>query len=405
MNLNLGTQIAELKKSQIMIIALIFLAVVMILSASLFENVANFVRFGQKSVDGEKAGQLADAGIDYAIWQLNETAGNYNPAPDETILLTVGEITIEVTQISGLLRKITSTGCVPNCDSPQTRRTSTVDALIITDNVVFNYAAQSGQGGVIMNNSTTINGNIFSNGNISVDFGTDQTINGEAYAALTIDSPPILITTGIKKENQDPIDLPTLDYQIWKDAATAGGTIDCNENPEECDISGIPKNIGPKKYKGNLTISNQASVTIDGPIYVTGNVTVRNGDTSVNLNESFGSNGTVFICDGQITVEQGGAFNPTSAANNPRGYILVATSSNSDLAISIANAGANAVFYALDGGAQLSQTAEVNSLVANKLTMNNLATLTYDPDLAVTQLLISPDGLWQVKRGTYRFVK
>src|SRR3990167_6759005 len=80
------------RSGQMMIIAIIFLAVILILSAALFTSVAGFLRFGSNSILREQATHLAEAGVDYAIWQLNETAGSFNPQPpnDEFALGTTG---------------------------------------------------------------------------------------------------------------------------------------------------------------------------------------------------------------------------------------------------------------------------------------------------------------------------
>lgn len=392
-------QVSNVKcqKGQILIIAIIFLAVVLILSASLFERVAGFLRFGANSTLREQATTLAEAGVERALWQLNQSVGSYS-GETNTLLGSTGTFTVAITNKTTSLKTITATGYTPDSTNPKAKRTIKVDVLISSEGISFRYAVQAGFGGVSMANSSTINGTVYSNANIT---GSGSSlISGDAFAVGTISSPDPTVT-GTKNPSASPEPLPTLDYNYWRSAAAVGGTIDCSLTPAQCDISGGLANIGPKKYIGNLIVSNQATVTVDGPIYVTGNVTVRNGGTQVNLNENFGSNGTVWIVDGTVSVDQGAAFNPTSA--NPKGYILVATTSTSPSAMSIGQSGANAVFYALEGGAQLAQTANVNSLVANGLTMQNQATLNYDTGLASAQFSAGPSGSWQIKKGTYRF--
>ena len=53
----------SLYRGQMLVIALIFLAVVMILAASLFARTAGFLRFGSRSIGQEQALNLAEAGI------------------------------------------------------------------------------------------------------------------------------------------------------------------------------------------------------------------------------------------------------------------------------------------------------------------------------------------------------
>lgn len=387
-----------MKKGFSLLLAIIVVAAVLIYATSQFDRVKNFVRFGNNKVLYAQAQNLAEAGVDYALWQLNKNAGNWYSSGSEVAVGSNGAFFVTVVDTSPNVKTIQSTGYIPNSTNPRAKAAATTQAVISGQTVAFNFAAQVGTGGVIMNQSSQVNGNIYSNGNISAGAGNSQTIDGEAYAVGTIDSPPITITTNIIRQNQPPSNMPTVNYQLWKDEAAGGGTTTCSPT---CEISGITTSIGPQKYVGNLLISNQAEVTINGPIYVSGNITVRNGGTEVNLNENFGSNGTVIIADGTVTVEQGGSFNPTLA--NPPGYILVVTTSTLGSAMSIGNSGANAVFYALDGGATLSQTAQVNALVAKTLTMQNSATLTYATGLASAEFNSGPGGSWQIKKGTFKY--
>lgn len=385
----------RMRGGQILILGIAFMAVVLILSASLFSRVSHFIGFSATSVSREQAANLAEAAIDKALWQLNQTAGAYT-GETNTQLGSVGTFSISIANKSANVKTITATGYVPKSINPTATRIIKVDAVIDTTQIAFRYAVQVGSGGLSMANSSIINGSVYTNGNIT---GSGSSIiNGDAYAVGTISSPDPTVL-GTTNPNQSSTELPVLDYQIWKDAAVAGGIIDCATTPAECDITD-DATIGPKKYLGNLTIENNAIVTINGPIWATGNLTVSQGGTEVKLAEIFGSSGTVIICDGLIAVTQGGQFKPTTA--NPKGYIYVVTTSANSTAISIGNSGANAVFYALAGGADLSQTATVNSIVAASLSLQNNANLTYDSGLASATLSTGPGASWQLKRGTYK---
>lgn len=378
---------------QVLVITIIFLAVILILSTALFSRVTSFLRFGANSIMREQAVNLAEAGIDKTLWQLNQTGGSYTGEAN-TAVGSTGTFTVTVTDKSPGIKTITATGFVPSAVAPKEKQTIKVDTSISTSVISFRYAVQVGTGGVNMENSSQINGNVYSNTNITGS-GTSK-INGDAYAVGTISSPDPLVT-GTKHPGQSPSQMPTVDYQYWKDQAAIGPTTNCSPT---CTISS-DTSIGPGKYAGNLNISNNAQVTINGPIWVTGNVDVSQGGTKVILNPSFGSEGTVFIADGKITVEQGGSFIPTSA--NPKGYILVVTTSTDAAAMNIENSGANAVFYALGGGAQLSQSAHVSALVAKSLSMQNSATLDYDSGLASADFSSGPGGSWAIRKGTYHF--
>ena len=399
-------QVSNVKcqRGQVMIIALVFLAVVLIIASSLFSRVANFIRFGSNSVEKEQATNLADAGLDYATQRLNDLAGAYpdaSGAGTDSQTLSTGQIVIQVENKSQNLRTIKATGYIPNSTSPRAKRTVKADVIIDSQQISFRYAVQTGDGGVLMANSSTINGTVYTNGDINGS--GSSTINGEGYAHGAISSPdPTFNCNQIpcKHESVQVEPLPTIqnpDINTLKQQAEAGGTINC---PATC-ILDYNQPLTVHKYNGNLSITNNATVTImSGPIYVTGNFTISQGGTILKLDNSFGSNGTYLIVDGTVMQNQGGQIRSTNA--NPKGYVLVVTNSTSDSAISLSQSGTNAVFYALQGGAELSQSAEVTSLTANKLTLQNSASLTYDQGLASATFGSGPGAGWVIKKGTYK---
>lgn len=279
-----------------------------------------------------------------------------------------------------------------------------VDVYIDSQIVSFNYAVQVGTGGVKMNNSAKIIGTVYSNQTgVSINGSGTTTIEGDAFAVGTITSPAPLVT-GTKYQNQPESQFPQIDYDYWKDKADDGGTINCASTPDLCDIK-TNTSIGPKKYIGKLIISNGAKVTMDGPLYITEEFNIKNDNSELKLNDSFGSNGTVLITDGFVIVENGAAVLPTSST--PKGYVLVvSTSTDQDQAINIKNAGNNALFYALEGGALIeNDDASVTALVAKRLLIKNNAVLTYDLGLADPRFTEGPGGSWQIKKGTYRYTE
>ena len=395
---------------QTMILVIVFLALVLVISSLLFGNVSNFLRLGTRSTHGEQAAALADAGIDYAIFKLNTTAGNWWGDGQETQLGETGTYFVSVAEKAANVRVITSTGFIPNSTSPKSQRTARVEAYIDGQVVSFNYAVQVGIGGIIMSNSATITGtggtgNAYSNapdGALkSIQGYNSSPIPGDAFSVGTISTPAPLVM-GTKHQNQQATQMPTVDYDFWKDKADDGGVIDCASQPAQCDLNSGTTNIGPKKYVGNFYLSNTAIATLKGPIWVTGNIVLSNF-SKINLDEGFGSNSTVIIADGTFSVANSAQVNPTSAS--PKGYIMVVTTSTSNTAVDLANSGSNAIIYALEGTAYLSNSAKSTALVAKKLQMANSATFTYDSGLASTLFTTGPGASWQVKKGTYKYTK
>ena len=387
-----------------LIIAVIFLAVILIMISTLFSRVASYVQFGSNSIMREQAVNLAEAGVDNTIWQLNVNAGSC-PAitcSNEISVGSTGTFKVTIANKTSELKTITSKGCIPNCTNPRSTKTIRVDTLIGTDTISFKYAVQVGTGGVDMENSSLIGGtnggNVYSNGDITGS-GSSK-INGDAYAVGSISSPDPEVT-GTKHPGASPQPMPIEDpssfYQEWKVAAEAIQITNCPGGT--CSYtSGSPSLKG--KYGGNLILQNSAQAVMDGTIWVTGNVTVKNS-ASLKLNDSFGSNGSVLITDGNVDTDNSGGFIATNA--NPKGYILIVTTSTATSgAITVKNTGVNAIFYALDGGAIMQNSAQVTALVAKQLNIKNSATLTYDQGLAGAQFSSGPGGSWQIKKGTYR---
>lgn len=387
------------------LLGIIASAVILILSASQFERIRNFVRVGSNKTMEQQAINLAEAGVDYAIWKLNKNAGNFYGDGTEVAVGTTGTFFVTVEDDSPNFKTIRSTGFIPDFANKRAQSAVEVQVYVGGETIAFNYAVQIGIGGIVMSNSATINGNVYSNGPDgalkSIQGYNSSTITGDAFAVGTISTPDPWVQ-GTKHQNQQASQMPTVDYAYWKDKADDGGIIDCASQPAQCDLNSGTTPIGPKKYVGNFYLSNTAIATLKGPIWVTGNIVLSNS-SKINLDEGFGSTSTVIITDGTFSVSNSAQVNPTSA--NPKGYIMVVTTSTSNTAVNLANSGSNAIIYALEGTAYLSNSAKSTALVAKKLEMANSASFTYDQGLASMLFTTGPGGSWQIRKGTYRYTK
>ena len=120
---------------------------------------------------------LAEAGIDNAIYQLNQ---NPNYSGETNTALGAGTFTTTVATVSQNTKRITATGNVSYGRGLTTSRTVQTTASIDLTTVSFAYGVQVGQGGLTMYNGSQINGNVFSNGTISGGAGV---ITGDALVA------------------------------------------------------------------------------------------------------------------------------------------------------------------------------------------------------------------------------
>lgn len=126
----------------------------------------------------DKAGSLAEAGIDKAVAALNKSGGNYNGETETT--LGDGSYSVTITNIDASTKQIQATGYLPNKTSPKVKRTVTIE-VAKGSGLSFNYGILSGQGGFEISGGSTINGSVFSNNDLTMSGGAH--INGTAQVA------------------------------------------------------------------------------------------------------------------------------------------------------------------------------------------------------------------------------
>ena len=445
------------EQGQLLIISVIFLSVILVLVGALMTYVGQNARIARTSLASEQALQLADAGVDKAVWRLNNTGGTYSG--ETGTVLGAGVFDVSVASLTGSLKEITATAYAPNKITPQAVKQVKVQVSINTSVVSFNYGVQVGAGGLNMSNNSRIIGNVYSNGVIDGDSGA--VITGDAYSAgpsgrifdqiqidgnahaRQIDSNVSVggsafgyamtnvtvggniktysmssctvggsawyttktsctvggsQTTPYPGESDPAIEpFPISDSQItdWKAAATAGGTIAGNYTL----TNGAQGALGPKKITGNLTLSNNAKLTLTGPIWVAGNIDISN-NAIVALAASYGNNSEVMIADGLIDVSNNAIFQKAG----PTSYILMITTYNSATvdAFDVANNADALISYAPNGIVDVSNNAQLREVTGWRLKLANNSTVTYETGLSSVVFSGGPGGSWVIVRGTWR---
>ncbi|HYE22059.1 MAG TPA: hypothetical protein VD998_00535, partial [Verrucomicrobiae bacterium] len=146
------------ESGQMIIFVIIFSAVLLVLISSLVDYAAIQSRSHRSAVAREQALSIAEAGIEKAIWKLNNQIG-YGGETGATF--ANGTYDITVTNLSGSSRLIRAEAYVPNSTNPRAKRVVQVTATIGTTNVGFNYGVQVGNGGLELTNSARIVGNVY----------------------------------------------------------------------------------------------------------------------------------------------------------------------------------------------------------------------------------------------------
>lgn len=158
------------------------------------------------ATESEKVIALAESGIDKAIAAINSPGSNYS-GESET-LLGDGSFSVTVTNMGNSNKIIAATGYIPNKQTPKLKKTIKTQ-LTNGVGVSFNYGMQIGAGGLVLLNGGTINGSLYSNGNIS--FNNNTIVTGDIYVAGG--------TEALADQQTDCIELNCTDFIFGKNVS------------------------------------------------------------------------------------------------------------------------------------------------------------------------------------------
>lgn len=163
---------------QAFLLVLIVVAIVLVITITLIGGATLYFQNATYSVNTEKATALAEAGVDKALASLNRSGGNYNGEIETK--LDDGSYSVTITTKDAGTKIIESTGYLPDKTNPKVKRTVRIQVSTGVG-ISFIYGLQVGEGGLEMGNGATLNGSVYSNGNIVG--GTNTTITGDVWVA------------------------------------------------------------------------------------------------------------------------------------------------------------------------------------------------------------------------------
>src|SRR3989344_2475029 len=434
------------QKGQIILLALVLAGVFFMVSTALISFVASYGRSERASVAATQALAIAEGALDQAAYQLNQSPSYGGQA---NTLLGNGTFTIAVSNIDSGTKRITATGFVPNSQNPVAIKIIKANVGLSDSNVSFHYGIQAGEGGFIMDNTSKVVGNVFSGGSV---IGSSQNYiygdvvssgpNGLVYGihatssvyAHTIGN--VSESTIIDKDSyyyaaqtnttvggtshpgsidQASSSLPISDEQIseWETIAAAGGTATCTEGPY--NISSESVSLGPVKIPCDLNINGSSVVTINGHIWVTGNITVQNSSV-VKMSAALRSSNVAVIADNPsnrltssvIRVQNTATFQNSGTAGS---FVFLISQNNSaetggeEEAFELSNSASALVAYAAHGLIPLANTVTLKEVTAYKIKLKNSASVTYDTGLPSTVFQSGPGGSWSFIPGTYAIIR
>jgi len=229
----------------------------------------------------------------------------------------------------------------------------------------------------------------------------DSEIDGDAYYQTKTNT-TVNGTSHPGSTDPGPIDMPLSDALIaqWISEGDAGGTV-----TGDVSYDGTSNTLGPKKITGNLTVTNGASLTLNGTVHVVGDLNLSN-NAIVSLATGYGANAGLIVVDGKINISNNVVFN---GSGTPGSNIMVLTTNTSidpaNPAMTLSNNSENSIFYASDGMISISNNATLKEVTAFKLYLQNNAAVQYESGLANVNFSSGPGGGWALKIGTLREIR
>ena len=304
------------------------------------------VRLSTQRQRSAQAFELAEAGFTQSVRSLSE---NTNYSGQGTTNLGEGsfQTTVTTSATNSNIRNIVSTGHVATVHGGYIERTLTGEADFQSG--IFDYGIIVNKDGKVTG-STDISsspqankGDVHSNGDLSI--GGSSVIHGKATAVGTVTNNGT-VTGGIQS-NANPVPFPTYDTAALLAEAQAKGitTGDVSSSSGTTVLGG--------EIVGNLKTTSSAQITIDGILWVTGNVNLSG--------QSYGGNG-ILVCEGTISLSGGSGF--TGSETNS---LLIITLSSASPALTVGGgATVRAAVYVPNGGTKISGTSMIYGAVATK---------------------------------------
>lgn len=431
-------------QASLVLVLILGLVSMMSVLASSTLSVSN-VQIEDTITDTNQAWYAAWSGIDEIMYRLRahqEFGESYsvglNLANGATVSASVtGDSNQKIVKSSGFAK-----GIVKNLE---------VTIASSSSKASFVFAAQAGEGGFELEGNTTVTGNnglpgnVYSNGSVlgvrASSGNSGSKILGSVWAVNYVGGLHALDEGGVYVKNNvwakglkaclisgnvratsPPTDCPysgtfaisdppvpaalaSVDAAYWKDKALQGGTWngDCNiASADGTDCSGGTRSIGNRKIDGNLYVPSGVNLTVTGPLWVKGDISISQNNTLF-TSEDVGKNSIMIVASdadnptikGRVVTSSNVQFNRNSQGS---GIIFISENQSIDCsspAIDMTSNTATVVFVAIDGCINVGSNSQINGILAKKIHIKNNSTIKYDPSLA--RAIVVPDsGGWNV---------
>ncbi len=364
----------------------------------------------QNIVKSTQSYYAAEAGTEDILLRLIKDMEWSSPY---TLNVGEGETTVNVSDVFGGSRTIVSEGNVSN----KIRKTEIVYE-ISSDNISFYYGAQIGEGGLLMDNGSFVEGNIFSNGDITAESATEITgsvkvsqvgnyidgvtigenafvdicNNSDITGTLTCTDPGNCTASSVEMLSEEitplPLPIPSTQIDEWKTDAESGGTYS-----GDYILTGQSEaSLGLIKIEGKMIIQDQAKLDVTGTIWVTGEIVIQNRGRVRLDNDSFGSLGGVIISDDKITLKD----KAKALGSGQEGSYLMLLSTFDGDAILIQDDFETDILYTQNGWVIIQDTTGLRSVTGYGVHLKNNAGVIYEVGMEDISFSSGPGGDWQV---------
>ena len=337
--------------------------VLSLLAITLLSTSLTHIRLSGRRRAAAAAFELAEGGLHHAI---NAMTSNKNYAGQNATALGDGSFSVTVSQPTANWNQklVVATGQVvlPSGSVVQRRVSALADfqARIWDYGIIVNQDATMAGTTIIDSAPTMAVGNVHSNGSLTI--GSNTTVAGKATAVGTITNNGTV--TGGTQSAVPAVPFPTVDSAGLLAQAQALGITNGDVSLSSAGIFPLSGEI-----VGNLSVSGQASITVNGLLWVTGTVTLSG--------QSYAGDGTL-ICQGTMSLSGGSGF--TGGETNNLALVTL-SSANPALTLS-GNSTIRGPLFAPNGGTSISGTVSLNgTLATNTLSMAGTAHLTRNTNL------------------------
>jgi len=418
----------NLERGQAMMVAtILFLVVSVTIIFGLAGPILKQQRLASNLVLSRQSYFLAEAGLEDVVYRLKTG----KPVSATEVLSLAGDTTTTVTTDVLDEKQIVSSADVKS--AVRKLRTN----IILGSGVSFHFGVQAGEGGLIMENTSSISGNIYSNGVVRGSGPTNNIIRGSVVSAWSeglidnlyatssvyahtirdskidgdayyqsISGTTVLGTLYPGSSDQATSSLPISDEQIeeWKQAALDGGVI---SSPCPYKINDA-MTLGPVKISCDLEISgNNYTITLAGNVWVEGDIVVKNSPV-IRIDSSFGKKGVAIVADkpsapnssGKISLENSAVF---EGSGSPSSHVMLisqnrsAESGGTEVALDVKNTvSGDLLVYAGHGEISLQNSINLKEVSAYRIRLKNTAEVIYETGIANLLFDSGPSGSYEI---------